>query len=71
MMNSKVLLGDARPEGGKMVLWNVLMLIALSIATFGAGWSAYGKVGIAGPVLMAVIFAVALVSFIGKNKQAA
>ena len=36
MMNSKSLLGDDIPKGGKRILWNVLMITATGMATFGA-----------------------------------
>ncbi|MEZ6050581.1 MAG: divalent metal cation transporter [Planctomycetaceae bacterium] len=34
MMNSKSLLGNAMPTGGKRLWWNILMLIATGMATF-------------------------------------
>ena len=39
LMNSRTLMGDARPAGGKLVLWNLLMFIAAGLATFGSFWS--------------------------------
>ncbi|HSG71291.1 MAG TPA: hypothetical protein VLA12_12800 [Planctomycetaceae bacterium] len=39
MMNSKSLLGDRRPQGRRRVQWNIAMLIAVSMATFGSLWS--------------------------------
>jgi hypothetical protein len=51
VMNSRSLMGENRPRGGKRVLWNVLMLIAVSLAAFGSYWSirssAYPTVGYA------------------------
>ncbi len=46
MMNSRRLLGDARPAGWRRVTWNVLMIAALLFATFGAGWSIWSRIGI-------------------------
>ena len=39
MMNSKSLLGDNIPRGGRRLLWNVLMAVASGLAAFGAVWS--------------------------------
>jgi hypothetical protein len=36
LLNQKRLLGDAMPRGFKRVLWNVLTLAAVALATFGA-----------------------------------
>lgn len=44
LMNSKSLLGDARPEGARRLGWNVLMAIATTIATLGAAWAAHSKI---------------------------
>jgi len=48
MMNSKRVLGDNRPEGGKLVLWNVLMGVSLVITGYAAlttGWAKKLKIG--------------------------
>ncbi len=62
MMNSKGLMGPNMPRGCKRVLWNVLMLIAVSMATFGSYWSIkssdyaiVGYAGVGGLILLAVI----------------
>jgi Mn2+/Fe2+ NRAMP family transporter len=39
MMNSKSLLGDNMPRGGKRVVWNVLMVIVLGLVTPCAVWA--------------------------------
>ena len=39
MMNSPALMGSNIPQGAKRLQWNVLMLIAASLATFGSIWS--------------------------------
>ena len=43
MMNNRSILGEHMPKGGKRVTWNVLMLIALVLASIGAGWSIWGR----------------------------
>ncbi len=43
MMNSRSILGSDLPQGGKRIFWNVLMLIALSLSAFGAGWAIWSK----------------------------
>jgi Mn2+/Fe2+ NRAMP family transporter len=77
MMNSKKLLGDAMPRGGKRVIWNVLMLIATGLATFGSIWALkdknlgafpMGKVGIA---VLIVLFVIGIAGFVSKNKKTA
>jgi len=77
MMNSKKLLGDAMPRGGKRVVWNVLMLIATGLATFGSIWAIkdkslngfpLGKVGIS---VLVVLFVIGIFGFISKNKKSA
>ncbi|MBK1879874.1 divalent metal cation transporter [Pelagicoccus mobilis] len=44
MMNSKSVLGDELPQGGKRVLWNVLMGISLIITGSAAAYTATTKV---------------------------
>lgn len=39
MMNSKQILGDQIPKGGKRVAWNLAMGISTLLATFGCIWS--------------------------------
>lgn len=39
MMNSKRLLGDALPTGGRRLRWNVLLALAVAFATAGSLWS--------------------------------
>lgn len=58
LMNSKPLLGDARPEGARRLKWNFLMIIATAVATLGAGWASFGKIGWYGPGLI-VAFGIA------------
>ncbi len=39
MFNSKSLMGKYRPQGIKLVIWNVLMGLAVALAAFGSFWS--------------------------------
>ncbi len=43
MINSKSLMGDNMPQGGKRHLRTLLMLLALTAATIGSGWVLYSK----------------------------
>ena len=62
MMNSKSLLGDRRPEGSSLLRWNILMIIATTVATLGAGWASYGKIGWWGPGLILIFGIFALLT---------
>ena len=44
-MNSKSILGEKRPNGAAKIRWNILMVIATLVATLGASWASYGKIG--------------------------
>ena len=56
LMNQKSVLKDAMPRGGKRVLWNVLMLIAVFCSFFGGIWGIYGKVGMTWTVGIVAVF---------------
>ena len=43
MLNSKSLLGENRPEGGRRLKWNLAMGVAVALASFGSGWSLWSK----------------------------
>lgn len=45
MMNSKSLMKDKMPTGVSRIVWNVLMLIAAGLATFGSLFSLYSNLG--------------------------
>ena len=66
MMNSKSLLGDNRPEGSSLLRWNILMIIATTVATLGAAWASHGKIGWWGPGLILTFGALALLT---RQKQ--
>ncbi|MDC0050236.1 divalent metal cation transporter [Verrucomicrobia bacterium] len=61
MINSKELMGDALPKGGKRVALNLAMGLALVAASIGAGWSIWSKaqwvgVGVVGAFILLVWF---------------
>lgn len=60
MMNSRSLLGDAMPTGFIRVLVNAVMILAISVATLGAGLSIWANVRWFG-VIAAGLFAVLVV----------
>ena len=44
MMNSKTLMGDQKPTGGRMIVWNVLMVVSVLGAVVAAGSAIWEKV---------------------------
>ena len=44
MMNSKKILGDEKPEGSSMLIWNALMIFAVLGAMAAAGTALYDKI---------------------------
>ncbi|MHC4740441.1 MAG: divalent metal cation transporter [Planctomycetota bacterium] len=72
LMNQKVMLGDNMPRGGKLILWNALMIIATAIATLVSIWSLWSRLG---PYSIGVIAAfvglILVVHFIRKGGKSA
>ena len=70
LMNQKAMLGDNMPQGGKRVLWNVLMIIATAVATLVAIWSLWWKIGLVWSIIVIVAFVglILVVHFIRKGK---
>jgi len=69
LMNQKTMLGENMPQGGKRVLWNVLMVIATGVATLVSIWSLWSRLGrwsIA--VIAAFVGLILVVHFIRKAK---
>ena len=75
MNNLAVLLGDAMPRGASRTRWNVLMIVATTVATFGSIWALkdqalgslpLGKIGIGG---LAALFVLGLLGFLAKEKK--
>ena len=74
MMNSKSLLGDEKPQGVKMLLWNILMIISVLGALAAAGTAIWDKAShpTAGPLVMAVsvlYLALVVIGFIVKARR--
>lgn len=70
LMNQKSLLGDNMPQGGKRVIWNVLMAIAAGLATFGCIWTLWSMFRWVGISLIVAFVTLALVvHFIRSAKQ--
>ena len=73
-MNSKKVLGDKRPTGGARILWNSLMIVSTTIATFGSCWAIWNKslgglpAGKIGVGFLALLFVVGTFSFL-KNER--
>jgi len=69
LMNSKSLLKENMPTGGKRVAWNTAMLIAAGLASFGSIYSLWAKLQWTGMWIMAgfIAFAV-IVHFVRKKK---
>ena len=69
LMNQKTMLGDNMPQGGKRVLWNVLMIIATGIATLVSIWSLWSRLGgWSIVVIVAFVGLILVVHFIRKGK---
>jgi Mn2+/Fe2+ NRAMP family transporter len=80
LMNSKSLLGDAMPTGGRRIVWNVLMITATLIASFTSVWGLWtknyitssggsipaGKIGIA---ILATLLVIGIIGFIRNSSR--
>lgn len=76
MMNNKRILGDEKPTGGRMIVWNALMLFSVIGAVIAAVTAIYGKMNDAKAfpaiVGLLIVFAIALVAgFLVKQNRAA
>lgn len=69
LMNQKAMLGDNMPQGGKRVIWNVLMVITTGIATLVSIWSLWSRLG-RWSIAVIVVFVglILVVHFIRKGK---
>ncbi len=73
MMNTRSLLGDNLPRGGRRVLWNVLMLFATVAATLVSFWSLWPRIGWWTVVLIGAFIGLSLIVHVmrgGKVKPA-
>ncbi|MEM9281919.1 MAG: divalent metal cation transporter [Verrucomicrobiota bacterium] len=75
LMNSRTLLGDHLPKGGKRIAWNVAMIIATAAATIGSIWAMkdrkfgdfpFGKYGIG---ILILLFLIGVIGFISKSRK--
>ena len=70
MINSKKLMGDAMPKGGKRVVLNIAMLVALAAATIGAGGAIWNKVQWTGVIIVGVfVFAALMAHFLRSGRS--
>jgi hypothetical protein len=76
LMNSRKVLGEKLPQGQSRLIWNILMVFATGVATFGSLWAIkdasigtvpVGKIGIG---FLLTLFVVGTLSFLKKEKQA-
>ena len=72
-MNSKKVLGDKMPRGGKRIFWNILMFVSTAVATTGSVWvlSKKGTAGTIGIVILAFLFVFGLIGFLVNEKKPA
>ena len=68
LMNSKNLLGENMPTGSRRIKWNLLMILSASVATLGSAWASYGKIGWAGPGLIAAVGIATALTWRGGGK---
>ena len=71
MINSKSLLGEHLPQGGKRIAINAVMLVALIAATIGAGWSIWSKLQWIGVAVVVAFLALAGVVHLVRGNQPA
>lgn len=69
MMNNRSLMGDYMPRGGKRVLWNTLMLIAIALALVGSVYSVWSKTKWFGVAAVALFIGMAIVVGIMRSKK--
>jgi hypothetical protein len=71
MMNNRQLMGSEMLRGNRRTIVNTLMLVALGLAAFGAGWSIWDKVRWIGVGLVVAFITLAvIVHFIRPPKRA-
>jgi hypothetical protein len=69
MMNSRTLLGDAMPTGGRRLAFNLAMLVAIAAAATGAGLSIWTNLGWQGVAAVAAFVAVAALAGFGRRDR--
>ena len=83
LMNSRSVLGDAMPTGGRRLVWNILMITGTGIASFASVWGLYGRtwgpfkigteklvipIGTIALATLAIMLAVGIFSFLRKQR---
>ncbi|HOV33995.1 MAG TPA: hypothetical protein PLX23_11615, partial [Candidatus Hydrogenedens sp.] len=70
LFNQKKLLKEDMPQGIKLWVWNILLAISFSLATIGALWSIFSKVGyfIGSGIIIGFLLLVFIVHIIRKKK---
>lgn len=71
MMNQKSLMGENMPRGGKRALWNSLMGISATLATFGSVWAIWSKAGWYGIAVIVVFTALVLIVHFARKRPIA
>ena len=61
VMNQRSLLGDSIPKGGKRVLWNVLMIVAIVFTGIGSAYAVWSKAHWNGVLAVAVFILLAVI----------
>lgn len=69
LINQRKLLGDAMPRGGKRVVWNVLMVVAIAWTGFGSMYAVWSKVHWYGMGLVAAFILLAVVVHFNRKPR--
>ena len=71
MMNSRSLLGEAMPTGGRRVVWNMLMGVAVALTLIGSFWSIYtgGHAVVGFGIVGAIVVGAVLAHFVGGGPR--
>ncbi len=67
MMNSRSLMGQNRPQGGSLILWNVLMAVAVAFSGFGAIWAIWSRAKWGGLIAAGVFVIATIVAGVMKR----
>jgi len=69
VMNSKKLLGEHIPKGGRRLVWNVLMLLAAGLVGLGSVWNVWNKTHWYGIAAIGAFIALALVVHFARQSK--
>ncbi|MDF7825637.1 divalent metal cation transporter [Pontiellaceae bacterium B12227] len=70
LMNSKSLLGNNMPTGGKRIAWNTAMLVAAGLASFGSFYALWAKLQWTGIWILVGFITLAVVVHFTRKKTA-